>query len=191
MSVVNLPPPAPGRLGFARKADVDLFVEKLEAFETGALSADDWRGFRLLNGVYGQRQDGVMMIRAKLPGGFVTPAQLEALAVVSGHAESAYAPILDGIAPGALTLVVLMGVRTRGPLAARLIARGWSPATPAAILHGASHPESFTWLGDLASLGEAVFETELPGVLVIGEVVSLAHQIAAAPAHPAVAERYL
>jgi len=86
MSVVNLPPsapPAPGRLGFARQADVDLFVDKLEAFENGQLSADDWRGFRLLNGVYGQRQDGVMMIRAKLPGGFVTPAQLEALADVA------------------------------------------------------------------------------------------------------------
>ena len=83
MSVVNLPPVAPGRLGFARKADVDLFVERLEAFENGQLSADDWRGFRLLNGVYGQRQDGVMMIRAKLPGGFVTPAQLEALADVA------------------------------------------------------------------------------------------------------------
>jgi sulfite reductase (NADPH) hemoprotein beta-component len=96
MSVVDLPPPlppgaavpppqppAPGRLGFARKADVDLFVERLEAFENGQLSADDWRSFRLLNGVYGQRQDGVMMIRAKLPGGFVTPAQLEALADVA------------------------------------------------------------------------------------------------------------
>ena len=86
MSVVNLPPSAPtapGRLGFARQADVDLFVDKLEAFEKGELSADDWRGFRLLNGVYGQRQDGVMMIRAKLPGGFVTPAQLEALADVA------------------------------------------------------------------------------------------------------------
>jgi len=83
MSVVNVPPIAPGRLGFARKADVDLFVERLEAFENGQLSADDWRGFRLLNGVYGQRQDGVMMIRAKLPGGFVTPAQLEALADVA------------------------------------------------------------------------------------------------------------
>jgi sulfite reductase beta subunit-like hemoprotein len=83
MSVVNIPPPAPGRLGFARKADVDLFVERLEAFENGQLSADDWRGFRLLNGVYGQRQDGVMMIRAKLPGGFITPAQLEALADVA------------------------------------------------------------------------------------------------------------
>jgi sulfite reductase beta subunit-like hemoprotein len=85
MSVVDVPPPimAPGRLGFARKADVDLFVERLEAFERGELSPDDWRGFRLLNGVYGQRQDGVMMIRAKLPGGFVTPAQLEALADVA------------------------------------------------------------------------------------------------------------
>lgn len=83
MSVVDVPPPAPGRLGFARHEDVDLFVQKLEAFESGALSADDWRGFRLLNGVYGQRQDGVMMIRAKLPGGIVTPAQLEALALVA------------------------------------------------------------------------------------------------------------
>lgn len=84
MSVVDVPPPTPpGRLGFARHEDVDLFVHKLEAFEAGQLSADDWRGFRLLNGVYGQRQDGVMMIRAKLPGGFVTPAQLEALAVVA------------------------------------------------------------------------------------------------------------
>jgi sulfite reductase (NADPH) hemoprotein beta-component len=84
MSVVDIPPPAaPGRLGFARKADVDLFVERLEAFERGELSPDDWKGFRLLNGVYGQRQDGVMMIRAKLPGGLITPAQLEALADVA------------------------------------------------------------------------------------------------------------
>lgn len=83
MSVVEIPPPPPGRLGFARRADVDLFVERLEAFERGELSADDWRSFRLLNGVYGQRQDGLMMIRAKLPGGIVTPAQLEALADVA------------------------------------------------------------------------------------------------------------
>ncbi|HMG52178.1 MAG TPA: nitrite/sulfite reductase, partial [Kofleriaceae bacterium] len=84
MSVVDVPPPlAPGRLGFARKADVDLFVERLEAYERGEISPDEWRGFRLLNGVYGQRQDGLMMIRAKLPGGFVTPAQLEALADVA------------------------------------------------------------------------------------------------------------
>jgi sulfite reductase (NADPH) hemoprotein beta-component len=77
------PSPAVGRLGFARHEDVDLFVQKLDAFERGELSADDWRGFRLLNGVYGQRQDGVMMIRAKLPAGIATPAQLRALADVA------------------------------------------------------------------------------------------------------------
>ena len=72
-----------GRLGFARHEDVDVFVQRLEAFERGELDADGWRSFRLLNGVYGQRQDGVMMIRAKLPGGIATPAQLCALADVA------------------------------------------------------------------------------------------------------------
>jgi sulfite reductase (ferredoxin) len=72
-----------GRLGFSSEADLDLFVAKLDSFEKGELSPDDWRSFRLLNGVYGQRQDGVMMIRAKIPGGIITPPQLEALADVA------------------------------------------------------------------------------------------------------------
>lgn len=83
MTTTHAPAPPVGRLGFARHEDVDLFVERLDAFERGELSADDWRSFRLLNGVYGQRQDGVMMIRAKLPGGIATPAQLHALAQVA------------------------------------------------------------------------------------------------------------
>ena len=107
-------------------------------------------------------------------------------AVISGHAETAYAPILDGIAPGALTIVVLMGVKTRGAIAARLIAKGWVPSTPAAIIHGASQTDGFTWIGDLATIGDASFATELPAVLVIGSVVSLAH---AARALPQLAER--
>ena len=125
MSVVDVPPPPPpGRLGFARHEDVDLFVHKLEAFESGALSADDWRGFRLLNGVYGQRQDGVMMIRAKLPGGFVTPAQLEALALVAerygggkGHITTRqnvqyhFVPTAD--VEGALRILADSGITTK------------------------------------------------------------------------------
>ncbi|HTR54711.1 MAG TPA: nitrite/sulfite reductase [Kofleriaceae bacterium] len=82
MTAVPAPTPV-GRLGFARREDVDLFVQRLEAFERGELGADEWRSFRLLNGVYGQRQDGVMMIRAKLPAGIATPEQLEALADVA------------------------------------------------------------------------------------------------------------
>jgi uroporphyrin-III C-methyltransferase / precorrin-2 dehydrogenase / sirohydrochlorin ferrochelatase len=99
-------------------------------------------------------------------------------AVVSGHAESAYAPILDGIAPNALTIVVLMGIATRGAIAQRLIARGWPASTPVAIIFGAAQPGGFTWTGELATLGDATFETPLPGVLVIGAVVELAERIA-------------
>lgn len=73
----------PTRLGFADEKDVDLFIARLEAFERGEISPDEWRAFRLVNGVYGQRQDGAMMIRAKIPGGIVTPAQLLALADVA------------------------------------------------------------------------------------------------------------
>ncbi len=83
MSAIEVSAAINGRLGFARREDVDLFVDKLEAFERGELNGDEWRTFRLLNGVYGQRQDGYQMVRAKLPGGFVTPAQLTALATIA------------------------------------------------------------------------------------------------------------
>jgi uroporphyrin-III C-methyltransferase/precorrin-2 dehydrogenase/sirohydrochlorin ferrochelatase len=113
-------------------------------------------------------------------------------AVISGHAESAYAPILDGVAPGALTLVVLMGLKQRAQIAARLLARGWSAQTPAALVFGASQPGAFTQfthLGELAVAHEEV-TTELPAVLVIGEVVSLASVIGHVHSAP-LAERSL
>lgn len=125
-------------------------------------------------------------------------------AVVSGHAASAYGPALDSIAPGSLTLVVLMGLRTRGEIAARLITRGWAAETPAAIVLGASHDGSARWLGTLATLADADIAShgsaeggaevnDLAGILVIGAVVSLATTIAnqydiTAPAHAALTE---
>jgi uroporphyrin-III C-methyltransferase/precorrin-2 dehydrogenase/sirohydrochlorin ferrochelatase len=98
-------------------------------------------------------------------------------AVLSGHAESAYAPVLSSLAPGSLTLVVLMGLRTRGELAAALTARGWSPATPAAVVLGASHEGTTRWLGTIATLAEARIDSELAGIIVVGEVVQLATSI--------------
>lgn len=105
-------------------------------------------------------------------------------AVVSGHSEAAYGPILDGLAPGALTVVVLMGLAERASIAARLLGRGWSAATPAAIVLGASDEAAFTWRGTLAGLGAAALPEDrahLPGVLVVGAVAALATHIAAAP----------
>src|SRR5207245_8649870 len=53
--------------------------------------------------------------------------------VISGHAESAYGPILRTITPGALTVVVLMGLAHRAAVASFLITHGWAPSMPAAM----------------------------------------------------------
>lgn len=73
----------PGRLGFASVADVDEFVATLRRYERGELSADAWRAFRLVRGVYGQRQPEVQMLRVKIPQGILGPEQLRALAHVA------------------------------------------------------------------------------------------------------------
>ena len=75
-------PYLPGRLGFASTADVDEFVATLRRYERGELSADAWRAFRLVRGVYGQRQPEVQMLRVKIPQGILGPPQLRALADV-------------------------------------------------------------------------------------------------------------
>ena len=100
--------------------------------------------------------------------------------VVSGHAEPAWAPAIDSLAPKGTTLVVLMGVNTRAQIAARLVARGWPNATPAALLFAASTPDAQTWIGTLGDLvaGAPLDLPESPGTLVVGDVVSLAATLA-------------
>jgi uroporphyrin-III C-methyltransferase/precorrin-2 dehydrogenase/sirohydrochlorin ferrochelatase len=109
-------------------------------------------------------------------------------AVISGHAEATYGPLLDALAPAALTLVVLMGVGERAGIAARLRARGWAPSTPAAVVLGASSGAAFTWTGTLADLGAAPLPADrarLPGTLVVGEVAALAHSVSTPPVRAA------
>jgi uroporphyrin-III C-methyltransferase / precorrin-2 dehydrogenase / sirohydrochlorin ferrochelatase len=111
-----------------------------------------------------------------------------AFAVLSGHAEQAWMPILDGIAPGSMTLVVLMGLAARARIAAALLARGWSTNTPAAVLLGASMPDARAWFGELRGLGGvAIPEGAAAGTICIGPVVGLAQVIGASPAARAVA----
>ncbi len=119
----------------------------------------------LSSAIAGPALAGIPVTHRGLASGFV---------VVSGHAEAAYAPILGSLAPGVATVVVLMGLGKRAELSAFLTARGWAPTTPVAIVLGASHPEASAWTGTLATLPTPAFDSELPGLLVIGEVVSLA-----------------
>jgi uroporphyrin-III C-methyltransferase / precorrin-2 dehydrogenase / sirohydrochlorin ferrochelatase len=103
-----------------------------------------------------------------------------AFAVVSGHAEDAYGPVLRSLAPGSATLVILMGIGTRAATSAMLLSRGWPSDTPAAILFSASRPDAFTWRGTLGTVASAP-ATGAPGVIVIGATVAVAALLQ--PAH--------
>jgi sulfite reductase beta subunit-like hemoprotein len=75
---------------FSDKADITEFVQKLEAFEKGELTSDQFRAYRLLRGVYGQRQENEQMIRIKIPMGRLDPAGLHAIADVADKYSRGY-----------------------------------------------------------------------------------------------------
>lgn len=104
-----------------------------------------------------------------------------AFVVVSGHAESAYAPVVRSLAPASATVVVLMGLANRAAIANELLAAGWASQTPAAVLIGISHEGEQSWHGTLEALRSAAIEDQenLPGIIVVGAVAALAAIIAA------------
>jgi len=58
------------------KEDIIELNDKITSFFSGQEDEEKFRSFRLSRGVYGQRQEGVQMIRIKLPYGKVTSKQL-------------------------------------------------------------------------------------------------------------------
>ncbi|ULH15311.1 uroporphyrinogen-III C-methyltransferase [Deinococcus sp. KNUC1210] len=73
------------------------------------------------------------------------------------------------------TLVLLMGVKNLGTIAAELIAAGRAPETPAATIQWGTTPEQRTVTGTLATIEGEVRRAglEAPAVTVVGEVVRL------------------
>lgn len=65
------------------KEDILDLSKKINDFRLELMDSEKFRSFRLARGVYGQRQEGVQMIRIKLPFGKITPEQLERIADVS------------------------------------------------------------------------------------------------------------
>ena len=63
--------------------DIIELRDKIASFKNGEIAEDKFKALRLARGVYGQRQQGVQMIRIKLPFGKVTPNQLRRIADVS------------------------------------------------------------------------------------------------------------
>jgi sulfite reductase (ferredoxin) len=82
----------PGHVIPILEREFDDFDTRADGFLAGQEAEDEFIGFRLKQGVYGQRQADVQMIRIKLPFGGVNPEQLEAFADVAEH----YAPLRKG-----------------------------------------------------------------------------------------------
>ena len=82
----------PGHIIPIIEREFDDFDNEAEAFLADQMPEDQFIGFRLKQGVYGQRQPDVQMVRVKLPFGGVTPAQMDAFASV----VEKYAPLDKG-----------------------------------------------------------------------------------------------
>lgn len=63
--------------------DIIELEKKIQLFKGGEIGDESFRSLRLARGIYGQRQQGVQMIRIKLPYGKVTSKQLLRISDVS------------------------------------------------------------------------------------------------------------
>jgi sulfite reductase (ferredoxin) len=63
--------------------DIIELEKKIRLFREGQIPEEKFRSLRLARGIYGQRQQGVQMIRIKLPFGKVSSAQLLRIADIS------------------------------------------------------------------------------------------------------------
>ncbi|MEO8540807.1 MAG: nitrite/sulfite reductase [bacterium] len=72
--------------------ELEDFTTEAQRMLNGEWEESQFIGFRLKQGVYGQRQPNVQMIRVKLPFGGVTPEQMDAFAEVTER----FAPLRKG-----------------------------------------------------------------------------------------------
>ncbi len=82
----------PGQVIPILEREFDDFDTESRRFLEGRLERDEFTKFRLKQGVYGQRQPDVQMVRVKLPMGGVTADQLDAFATVIDE----YVPLRKG-----------------------------------------------------------------------------------------------
>src|SRR5205807_9585182 len=64
-------------------AEIARFEERVQQLQSGAITAEQFRPFRLKHGTYGQRQPGFQMLRVKIAAGVLKPGQLRVLADIA------------------------------------------------------------------------------------------------------------
>jgi uroporphyrin-III C-methyltransferase/precorrin-2 dehydrogenase/sirohydrochlorin ferrochelatase len=107
-----------------------------------------------------------------------------AVLVTTGHDPERFASLAASVAPGAATLVILMGTSRRAEIVEALVDAGWRRSMPTAVVWNASLPVQTVWTGTLAELSRpevtANADAHAPGTIVVGEVVGLREWLATA-----------
>src|SRR5574337_141929 len=85
---------SPDGSSWASEEDIDTFDQFVQRFWKGEIAPDEFKRFRLQNGIYGQRQEGEQMFRIKIPWGGLTAAQLELLAELAAKAPNVYVRVI-------------------------------------------------------------------------------------------------
>ena len=100
-------------------------------------------------------------------------------AVVTGHEARKAQDAVDWakLATAVDTLVILMGLSNLSIIAAKLLAHGRAPETPAAVIRRGTTEEQETIFGTLADIVEKSALLEPPALIVVGDVVSLADKL--------------
>jgi uroporphyrin-III C-methyltransferase/precorrin-2 dehydrogenase/sirohydrochlorin ferrochelatase len=109
-----------------------------------------------------QRRDSTSEVRA--------PARARRLQYVTGHGENGRLPEdmnWASLADPAATTVVYMPKKTMAELAARAIARGLSPDTPAVAVANATRPEEVVIAGTVANISAKLGAISLPGPVLV------------------------
>jgi uroporphyrin-III C-methyltransferase / precorrin-2 dehydrogenase / sirohydrochlorin ferrochelatase len=111
-----------------------------------------------------------------------------AVMITTAHDADRFRSLADSLAPAAATLVVMMGTANRAAIADALIDAGWRASTPAAIVWNASLRDQAVWTGSLDTLSQPIAPRDVPGTIIVGDVVRLRDTLAMAGA-PQVAAR--
>jgi sulfite reductase beta subunit-like hemoprotein len=65
------------------REEIEIFRDRAQKVLAGEITEDEFRPFRLKHGIYGQRQQGVQMVRTKVPSGLLTARQMEQLGLIA------------------------------------------------------------------------------------------------------------
>jgi uroporphyrin-III C-methyltransferase/precorrin-2 dehydrogenase/sirohydrochlorin ferrochelatase len=98
--------------------------------------------------------------------------------VVSGHLPPGHPDSLvswEAVAGLGGTLVLMMAVHHAAAIAEELLRHGRDPSTQVAVISDGTMPEERTVLTTLGRLGDDIRQVRPPAVIVVGDVVGLAH----------------